>query len=264
MCAVGLGLASSAWQRRGVIAPGDRVGATTGMGKQMRHFTATFAVAGLASILVGGCGAGNNQASVKSSTITTSLIPRPVVGRELDALLLTPEQINPLMGATGMAITRKHDAMSDDSATMQPKECLAIDGSAQAQVYADSGFTAMRDQALNDGNSFTHYAEQAVVLFPTAKQANVFFIASGLHWPACHQYTHIQSGSEWTVGPISDDNGTLSAIATQQNAKAGGWACGRALAIKNNVIVDVNTCSANPANSAVDIANQIVAKVPLR
>ena len=145
----------------------------------MRHFTATFATAGIA-ILVGGCGAGNNQASVKSSTTTTSLIPRPVVGRELDALLLTPEQINPLMGATGMAITRKHDAMSDDSATMQPKECLAIDGSAQAQVYADSGFTAMRDQALNDGNNFTHYAEQAVVLFPTAKQANVFFIASGL------------------------------------------------------------------------------------
>ena len=61
--------------------------------------------------------------------------------------------------------------MSDDSATMKPKECLAIDGSAQAQVYADSGFTAMRDQALNDGDNFTHYAEQAVVLFPTAKQA---------------------------------------------------------------------------------------------
>ena len=47
----------------------------------------------------------------------------------------------------------------------------------------------VRDQALNDGNNFTHYAEQAVVLFPTAKQANVFFISSGLRWPACHQYT---------------------------------------------------------------------------
>jgi hypothetical protein len=36
------------------------------------------------------------------------------------------------------------------------------------------------------------------------------------------------------------------------------------LAVKNNVIVDVNTCSANPANSAVDIANQIVAKIAAR
>ncbi|MGO8963401.1 sensor domain-containing protein [Mycobacterium sp.] len=228
----------------------------------MRHFAAAFAVAGV-GIIVAGCG-GGNQASTSSTTTVTSLIPRPVVERELDAMLLSPAQINPLMGATDMAVVRKHDGMSDDSATMQPRECLAIDGSAQARVYGDSGFTAVRDQALNDGNSFTHYAEQAVVLFPTAKQAKVFFVASGLRWPACHQYTHTQSGTKWTVGEISDTNGALSTIATQQDARAGGWACGRALAVKNNVIVDVNTCSPNPANSALDIANQIVAKVAIR
>jgi hypothetical protein len=233
------------------------------MGKEeMRHFAATVAVAGI-GILTAACG-GSNQASTKATTTVTSLIPRPVVERELDTLLLTPAQINPLMGATAMAVIRKHDVMSDDSATMKPPECLAIDGSAQAKVYANSGFTAMRDQALNDGNSFTHYAEQAVVLFSTAKQAKVFFLASGLRWPECHQYTHTQSGTQWVVGPMSDDNGALSVLSTQQQAKTGGWACGRALAVKNNVIVDVNTCSGNPANSAVDIANQIVAKVATR
>jgi PknH-like protein len=230
--------------------------------KEMRHSTAAFAVAGLC-ILSAGCGVSNHVAK-PLATATTSLIPRPVVERELNTLLLSPEQINPVMGANGIAVTRKHDAMSDDSATMQPKECLAIDGSAQAQVYAGSGFTAVRDQALNDGDNFTHYAEQAVVLFPTAKQASIFFVASGLHWPACHQYTHIQSGSQWTAGPVSSTDGTLSTIATQQNAKAGGWACGRALVIKNNVVVDINTCSADPKNSAVDIANRIATKVPMR
>lgn len=228
----------------------------------MRQLAFTLAVAGV-GILAAGCG-GSNQAGTNSTTTVTSLIPRPVVERELDTLLLTPAQINPLMGAADLAIVRKHDSMTDDSSTMKPPECLAIDGSAQTQVYANSGFTAVRDQALNDGNGFTHYAEQAVVLFPTAKQAKVFFVASGLRWPACHEYTHTQSKTQWTVGPISDDNGALSTISTQQQAKAGGWACGRALAVKNNVIVDVNTCSANPANSAVDIANQIVAKVATR
>ena len=228
----------------------------------MRHFAATYVVAGV-GMLVAGCG-GSNQAGRNSTTTVTSLIPRPVVERELESLLLTPAQINPLMGATGMAVIRKRDAMSDDSATMKPIECLAIDGSAQAPVYADSGFTAERDQALNDGNNFNHYAEQAVVLFPTAKQAHVFFISSGLRWPACHQYTHTQSRTQWIVAPISDVNDALSTISTEQQAKAGGWACGRALAVKNNVIVDVNTCSADPASSAVDIANQIVAKVAAR
>ena len=228
----------------------------------MRHFTATVIVAGV-GMLVAGCG-GGKQAGMSATTTVTSLIPRPVVERELESMLLTPAQINPLMGATELAVTRKHDAMSDDSATMKPIECLAIDGSAQAPVYANTGFIAVRDQALNDGNNFTHYAEQAVVLFPTAKQARTFFIASGMRWPACHQYTHTQSRTQWIVAPISDDNGALSTISTQQEAKTGGWACGRALAVKNNVIVDVNTCSANPANSAVDIANQIVAKVAAR
>jgi PknH-like extracellular domain len=229
----------------------------------MRFFTAAFAVVGIC-ILSAGCGAGSNQASVKSTTTATSLIPRPVVERELDDLLLSPEQISPMIGAAQMAVTRRRDAMSDDSATMKPRECLAIDGSAQAEVYADSGFTAVRDRALNDGDNFTHYAEQAVVLFPTAKQAGLFLIASALRWPVCHGYTHIQSGTEWIVGPMSDTDGALSTIATQQNARAGGWACGRALAIKNNVIVDVNTCSPDPKNSAVDIANQIAAKVGAR
>jgi hypothetical protein len=230
--------------------------------RQMRHFAATLVVVG-GWMLVAGCG-GSNHAGTTSTTTVTSLIPRPVVERELESLLLTPAQINPLMSATEMAVIRRHDAMSDDSATMKPIECLAIDGSAQAPVYANSGFSEERDQELNDGNNFNHYAEQAVVLFPTTKQAHVFFISSGLRWPACHQYTHTQSRTQWTVAPISDANGALSTISTQQEAKTGGWACGRALAVKNNVIVDVNTCSANPASSAVDIANQIVAKVAAR
>jgi PknH-like extracellular domain len=61
----------------------------------------------------------------------------------------------------------------------------------------------------------------------------------------------------------ANTNGTLSATATQQNANAPGWGCGRALAARNNVVIDVTTCSANPADSAVTIANQIAAKVPI-
>jgi hypothetical protein len=56
----------------------------------------------------------------------------------------------------------------------------------------------------------------------------------------------------------------LSTTATQQNAKEPGWGCGRALAVRNNVVVDVNTCSAKPADSAVNIADQIAAKIPIQ
>jgi hypothetical protein len=221
------------------------------------------ALAGIC-ILTAGCSSGNNQgtkSSTTTSTATTTTAP-PVGDAALDGLLLNPDEVNAAMGATEMTVTRTHTSMSDDSATMEPKECLAIDGSAQAQVYAASGYSAERDQTLQEGDNFTHYVDQAVVLFPSAKQASAFFTASAQQWPACHQYTHTQTDSQWAVGPVSNTSGTLSTTATQQNAKAPGWGCGRALAARNNVVIDVNTCTANPADTAVNIANQIAAKVP--
>jgi hypothetical protein len=229
----------------------------------VRQLTAALAVAGVCLLTVGCSSSGNQgtKTSTSKSTTTTTTAP-PLPDTALPGLLLPPEQVNAVMGATEMAVTKTHFAMSDDSATMEPRECLAIDGSVQAPVYADSGYTAERDQTLQEGDNFTHYAQQAVVLFPSAKKAAAFFTASAQQWPACHQYTHTQSSSMWDVAPISNTAGTLSTIATQQNAKEGGWACGRALVQRNNAVIDVNTCSANPADSAVNIANQIAAKVP--
>jgi hypothetical protein len=227
----------------------------------MRQPTATLAVA-VICVLIAGCG--STKGNAESTTTTRSMIPRPLVERELAELLLSPEQVNAAMGATEMTVTNTQTSMSDDSATMAPQECLAIDGAAEAQVYANSGFQAERDQSLNDGDDFTHYLKQAVVLFPIVEKAGAFIDASAQQWPACRQYTHTQSESQWSVGQISNANGTLSTTATQQNASAPGWGCGRALALRNNVIIDINTCSANPADSALKIAEQIAANVTAR
>ena len=228
----------------------------------MRHIAIALSVAG-ACILFAGCGGDDQPNADKFSATSTTATPtaKPLDKFALPNLLLNPEQVNVAMGAADMAVTTTHFEMSDDSATMEPRECLAIDGAAQAQVYAGSGFTDERDQTLKQGDNFTDYALQAVVLFPSAKQANAFYEASAQQWPACRHYTHTQSGSEWDVAPISNTDGMLSTISTQQNAQEGGWACGRALTVRNNVIVDVNTCSANPADSAVKIAGQIAANV---
>jgi len=227
----------------------------------MRQPSAALAVA-VICVLVAGCG--NTIGNAASTTTTRSMIPRPLVERELAGLLLSPEQVNVAMGTAGMTVTNNQTSMSDNSATMSPQECLAIDGAAEAPVYADSGYWAERDQSLNDGDNFTHYLKQAVVLFPTIEKAGAFFDASAQQWQACSQYTHTQSESQWSVGQISNANGTLSTTATQHNASAPGWGCGRALGLRNNVIIDINTCSTNPADSAVKIANQIAANVSAR
>jgi hypothetical protein len=227
--------------------------------EHMGQPTAALAVAAI-GILIAGCASTKGRPEPAKPT----MIPRPVVERELPGLLLSPEQVNAAMGATAMAVTNTQTSMSDNSRTVAPPECLAIDGAAEAQVYATSGYSADQDQSLNDGDKFTHYLKQAVVLFPVVEKAAAFFEASAQQWSACHQYTHTQTGTQWSVAQISKENGILSTTATEQNASAPGWGCGRALALKNNVIIDINTCSANPADSAVKIANQIAANVATR
>lgn len=189
------------------------------------------------------------------------MIPRPLVERELGELLLSPEEAADEMGVPAMTVTESATAMSDNSAIMAPVECLAVDGAAELQVYANSGYQAERDQSLNDGEGWKHYLKQSVVLYPYLEKAAEFFDASTRQWPACHEYTHTQSGSIWTVGEIVTEGDTLSTVAMQQDAAAPGWGCGRALVHRNNVIVDVNTCSASPGDSARRIATLIAAKV---
>ena len=227
----------------------------------MRQPTAALAAA-VICVLIAGCG--DTIGNAESTTPTRSMIPRPLVERELTDLLLSPEQVNVALGAARMSVTTKQNSMSDNSATMEPQECLAIDGAAEGPVYADSGYWAEQDQSLNDGDNFKHYLKQAVVLFPTVEKAGAFFDASAQQWPACRQYTHTQSESQWSVEQVSNANGTLSTVATQQNAGTPGWGCGRALAHRNNIIIDINTCSPNPADSAVKIADQIAANVTAR
>jgi PknH-like extracellular domain len=224
----------------------------------MRHPIAALGAA-VICVLIPGCG--STIGNAESPTTTRSMIPRPLVERELVGLLLSPEQVNVAMATAGMTVTSSQTALSDNSATMAPLECLAIDGAAEAPVYADSGYWAERDQSLNNGDNFTHYLKQAVVLFPTVEKALAFFNTSAQQWPVCRQYTHTQSESQWSVGQISNANGTLSTTASQQNAGDPGWGCGRALAPRNNVIIDINTCSANPADSALKIADQIAANI---
>ncbi len=216
------------------------------------------AVAGIC-LLITGCG--NSISNADSATPTRTMIPRPLVERELAGLLLSPEQAAAIMGATLLTVTETQTSMSDNSAIMAPPECLALDGAAESQVYANSGFRAERDQSLNDGDDFKHYLKQAVVLFPYMEKAAEFFETATTEWPACRQYSHTQSGSQWSVGEITNTNGTLSTIAIQQNAAAPGWGCGRALVHRNNVIVDVNTCRADPADTALRVADQIAANV---
>jgi serine/threonine kinase PknH len=196
--------------------------------------------------------------------------PKLVEQAALDGLLLTPDQINTAMGATGITVTGSSAKMDTDSSRLADKACVYVESGSDAFVYADSGWTAFREQWLSDhppAGVLKHSVNPAVVLFPSADDALAFFTASTKSWSACanRRYTVTQPGfldQTWTVGPVTNANGTLSISTTDLDSQPKGWTCQRALTVANNVAIDITACSGNPADSAVNIAHQIAAKVP--
>jgi serine/threonine-protein kinase len=210
------------------------------------------------------------QSSTTSQPSTTSQLVTEGALPALERLWLSPDQINTTVGATGMTVAGTSAGMVDSSANVADKNCLTMQGPAEASIYAGSGWSAARGEAFKEpGDHWIHGVTQYVVAFSSAHDAGAFFTASAQRWAACanRQYTVTLPGQPdhvVIVGPVSNTNGTLSATQTFK-ADNGIGTCQRALTVANSVAIDVATCFNNEAaqpDSAVNIAHQIAAKVP--
>ncbi|MBW0013820.1 sensor domain-containing protein, partial [Mycobacterium sp.] len=253
----------------------------------MRHWTVAVAVAAVAA-LVASCGGHNASGPGPTTTTTTTTKPPPPVAQAaLGGILLTPAEIDGLLGLTGTKSKEKVDKLVDDNAKQQwpagwkfPDECLYALNPAEAPVYADSGFTAVSGDddvaSLPPGSSEPDpELTQAVVLFPSANEANAFFAASAQKWPACNNRQFTTPGGPdnpelaWKVGTTANTNGILTTtISVTMNvtpppangAGSSTVSCQRALTVRNNVAIDVSGCRQDPGDLGVKAANQIAGK----
>lgn len=214
-------------------------------------------------LLVVACGGGADRgggtpAASSGSTSSTSPTPvPPVTEADLDGLLLTPAEVGAAVGVTDMTVVATSGELAEDITVPPgaPKEkaaCVGVAGTAEAQAYADSGATAVRDQLLRNGPELT--AGQSLVVFASAGQASEFLGASAERWPACREFT--VGGVVSMVGPFANINGTLSTSFTR-----GTTVCRRALTVVNNVAVEASTCGAAGPESAMKIASQLAGKI---
>ena len=229
----------------------------------VRHQTALLVLASM-TVLAAACSS-SNQGTPSSTTSPTS--PPTVAAAALGGLLLSAEQVSTAMSTTGMTVTDNWDGMTRPMPGV-PDECLPLQGTVEDKVYNNSGWNDIRGQYLNDPGppeDGKHYVEQAVIFFPVAQYATDFFTASTQRWSACANRSYPSSPpngtpENWSVGPISNTNGFLTASRTE--ADSNNWTCQRAFTVSRNVAIDVMTCSYNPSDpAAVNIAHQIAAKV---
>lgn len=234
----------------------------------MRTRIAALAALAGACMLIAGCDDvvdGHPVAGEKAGLANQTPIPVSA----LDGLLLDSSQINTALNATSMKIWFNAKAMWDWSKNITDTNCLAVDGAAQDKVYSGTGWTSMRgqrlDDSIDDSKKRKHYAIQAVVAFPNALDAANFYNSSVQRWKSCanrrfNDVSPNQPDTVWTVADVHDDDGTLTSTQTQEAGD--GWACQRALTVRNNLAIDIVTCAYNETGTAaVDIAGKIAAKV---
>lgn len=192
----------------------------------------------------------------------------PLPSAALSGLLLAPEQVAGIVGAAGLVQESYADSVIDDSKKVLQKDCIGVVAPAQRLVYADTGWTGVRSQVLrNAGDGPRIYAVvQAVISLPTPDVAKKLLAAQESQWTSCSGRTLTldfptpPTPQLWTIGTPSDADGVLTTTRTMKSG--GGMQCQRALTARNNVVVDVSACRYDTASQAVDIVNQIAAKIP--
>lgn len=211
--------------------------------------------------------------SACTATIAGTASPGPSAplstSEALPSLLLSASDVGSVMSSGDIAVVRDVDRFWNDAARLDNAGCLAIAGAAQQAVYADSGATAVHSQILREpptSPSWSHYAVQAVALFPTSQAASAFYETSRRSWAGCsdRQLTYPQPIGPpqlWSVGSISTDHDVLAVSRIEQNPDR--WSCQRALTVHSNVAIDIEACSIDgPPTSAAAIARQIAGRLP--
>lgn len=218
-----------------------------------RHAVAVLA----ATIAVAGCSS--------SATTTQPSTPKPVPTSALDGLFPTIGDVNAVMGTT-MTPHESFTATRDHRDLLPNLNCLGIWEVGEKAIYDPSGFTAIRGQVLRDPDTanWNSLVVQAVVSYAAADAANKFFADSADRWSHCtnHVVNMTQSGRSQitlTFGSLTKTDTELTMIMSSSD---GGASCQRALAVNDNIIIDISACGHTISDQANSIVSKIESRIP--
>jgi hypothetical protein len=178
----------------------------------------------------------------------------------LDSILVSVQDVNTLMGASGMQPEEAifHSVLKSPG-TMSNPDCFGTVFVAQQPLYQGSGYSAISGQELHEpGTPYAHLLEQVAVSFPSADLALAFLKNSADKWRACAGQTVAEifngQSDRWIVGDLG---GIVPTIVQRHALEGGSWACQHVLSAVSNLVLEVNACSAQISDQARQIADQM-------
>jgi hypothetical protein len=205
-----------------------------------------------------------------SSNKTATAPPKLVETDGLEALLLSPKDVDQVMGTTGMTPHEVVTQMGDHRQLLPNLNCLGVWQVDEVGVYGDSGWSAMRQVMMRtpDVEQWNDLAVQSVVAYHSVEDAKKFFTESADRWSKCtNHHVNITLNDtplpKWLSGDLTKTDTRLSIPATRGTGDQ-TRACQRVLALAVNVIIDVQACMAagTTVTQAATIADRIESAIP--
>ncbi|MDX1889644.1 sensor domain-containing protein [Mycolicibacterium sp. 050158] len=196
--------------------------------------------------------------------------PELVPANALDRLLLSPDEVDGIMGVTGMTAHPRVDVMGDHRNLLPNLNCLGIWQVNESGVYGKDGWIALRQELLRtpDTDDWHVLVVQSVVNYPSTDAAREFFDQSADRWAKCTNHTvnitlNDKPLPKWHSGDLTKTDTQLAIPFTRGNAN-GVDSCQRVLAVDDNVIIDAQACTRDAAivTQAAKVAEAIEAKLP--
>ena len=187
----------------------------------------------------------------------------------LDKALLSPDEVNTIMGTTGMTAHPRVQVMGDHRNLLPNLNCLGIWQVDESGVYGADGWIAVRQEMLRspDSDAWQTLVVQSVVNYPSTGDAHDFFTQSSDRWSKCtnHNVNITLNGKplpKWHSGDLTKSDTQLSIPFTRGDVN-GADSCQRVLSVADNVIIDVEACTRNvaPGAQGAAVADKIKAKL---
>lgn len=201
--------------------------------------------------------------------VTTTPLPPPppavFPASRIDSVLLTPAEITSTTGGAfegypsgPVEVINSTLGTADNTHAIDPPSCAGVIFGAEQQVYADTGYEAIRNQILGKSvSAIDGLVEQTVAVFPTAEEAQAVLVSSTAQWRTCANGHPLEYSSDASVshdagyekgwgwylsGLVVGDELMTMYMTSVDNLNGNAPACQLALGVRENAVVKVKTC----------------------
>jgi hypothetical protein len=188
----------------------------------------------------------------------------------LTASLPSADELDAIMGASGMAAMTPVSQMGDHRNLLPNLNCLGVWQVNEAPIYESSHWKSVRQQLVRapDNDQWNFLVVQSVVSYRTADGARQFFTESTDRWSKCANHNvNIQLNGRalppWHSGELTKTD-TRLAIPYTRGAGDKTRSCQHVLSVVANVILDVQACKPQQQSAvteAATVADKIESKL---